>query len=120
MVSVDVAFVQQILHIPKRGRETDIHHHGQTDDLGARLEVARRAAFCHLKTLISHPARLNRFCSDSTPRSVNNGYLDGYKMRVTIGHWCDAKINLIWGTSKCDLSSKIAAGTSPGGPRERA
>jgi hypothetical protein len=45
--------------------ETDIHHHGQTDDLGARLEVAKRAAFCHPETLIAHPARLNRFCSDS-------------------------------------------------------
>jgi len=39
--------------------------YGQTDDLGARLEVAKRAAFCHPATLIAHPARLNRFCSDS-------------------------------------------------------
>ena len=48
IADVDAAFVQQILHVPKRQRETDIHHHGQTDDLGARLEVAKWAAFCHL------------------------------------------------------------------------
>ena len=35
------------------------------DDLGARLEVMKRAAFCHHETLIPRPARLNRFCSDS-------------------------------------------------------
>jgi hypothetical protein len=65
MADVDATFVQKILHVPKRQRETDIHHQGQTDDLGARLEAAKRAAFCHPATLISHPARLNRFCSDS-------------------------------------------------------
>jgi hypothetical protein len=37
VADVDAAFVQQNLHAPTRQRETDIHHHGQTDDLGARL-----------------------------------------------------------------------------------
>ena len=37
VADVDAAFVQQNLHAPKRQRETDINHHGQTDDLGARL-----------------------------------------------------------------------------------
>ena len=44
-------------------------------------------------------------CAQFVPQS----HLDGYKMRVTIGHWCAAKIRLIWDTIKCDLSSKIAA-----------
>jgi hypothetical protein len=29
----------------------NIHEDGQTDDLEARLEVAKRAAFCHLRIL---------------------------------------------------------------------
>jgi hypothetical protein len=65
MAYVDAAFVQKILHISKRKRETDIHHNGQTDDLWARLEVAKGAAFCYPATLIARPARFNQFCSDS-------------------------------------------------------
>jgi hypothetical protein len=42
MADVDATLVQQILDIPKRKREANVHHHGQTDDLGARLEVAKR------------------------------------------------------------------------------
>jgi hypothetical protein len=68
---VDAAFVQQILHVPKRQWKMDIHHHGQTDDLWPRLEVAKRAAFCHPTTLNAHPARLNRFCSDSSASAIN-------------------------------------------------
>jgi hypothetical protein len=65
VADADTAFVQQILHISKRQRETDIHHHRQTDDLGARLEVAKGGAFCHPATLITRPARLNKFSSDN-------------------------------------------------------
>ena len=64
MADVDAAFVQKVLHVPMRKRETDIHHDGQTDDLGARLEIAEGAVFCHPATLIAPPARLNRFGSD--------------------------------------------------------
>jgi hypothetical protein len=59
--------VQQILHVPKRKRKPNIHHDGQTDDLGARLEIVEGAVFCHPATLIARPARLNQFCSDSAP-----------------------------------------------------
>jgi hypothetical protein len=45
MADVDATLVQQILDIPKRKREADVHHHGQADDLWARLEVAARATF---------------------------------------------------------------------------
>jgi hypothetical protein len=61
IADVDAAFVQKILDVPKRQRETDIHHHGQTDDLGARLEVEKKAAFCHPETLIAHPAASTDF-----------------------------------------------------------
>jgi hypothetical protein len=39
------ASVEKILRIPKRERETNILHHGQTDDLGARLKVAKGLCF---------------------------------------------------------------------------
>jgi len=42
----------------------DIHHHGQTDDLWARLEVAKGDTFCHRTTLNARPARLGKFSSD--------------------------------------------------------
>jgi hypothetical protein len=56
---------KSILNVAKRKQKSNIHHDGQTDDLWARLEVAKGAAFCHPATLISRPARLNKFSSDS-------------------------------------------------------
>jgi hypothetical protein len=38
MADIDAAFMQKILYIPERKRKPNIHHHGQTDDLGARLK----------------------------------------------------------------------------------
>jgi len=43
--------VQKILNIPERKWKTDIKHHRQANDLRARLEVAKWAAFCHPLTL---------------------------------------------------------------------
>ncbi len=65
MANVDAALVQKVLDIPERKRKPDIHHHRQADDLGARLEVAKGAVFCHPATLIARPTLLNRFCTDS-------------------------------------------------------
>jgi hypothetical protein len=70
VADLDATLVQNILDIPKRKRKPNIHHHGQTDDLGARLEVAERAVFCHPQRLSARPARLNRFCSDSAPQTL--------------------------------------------------
>ena len=39
MAHVDAALVGQILYIPKRKRGTNVQHHRQADDLGARLEI---------------------------------------------------------------------------------
>jgi hypothetical protein len=33
--------------VPKRQRETDIHHHGQTDNLGADVIVLEGVCFRH-------------------------------------------------------------------------
>jgi hypothetical protein len=59
MADVDAAFVQQILHIAKRKRETNVHHHGQAYDTRARLEVTKGGTFCHPAMLIARPARFN-------------------------------------------------------------
>ncbi|WP_282168757.1 hypothetical protein [Ruegeria atlantica] len=61
MADLDAALVQKIFNIAKRKRKPNIHHDGQTDDLGARLEVAKRAASCHPATLSARPTRLNKF-----------------------------------------------------------
>jgi len=67
--------VQQIFHISKRKWEPNIHHDSQTDDLWARLKVAKWAAFCHPAKLSGCPAHLNKFCSDSADRAA---WLDAY------------------------------------------
>ncbi len=57
MADVDTAFVQKVLHVPKRKREANVQHHGEADDLWARLEVAKGAGFCHPVTLVgANPA----------------------------------------------------------------
>lgn len=66
MADLDAAFVQQVLYIPKRERETDIEHHRQANNLGARLEVAKGAAFCHPAKLDRRPAQLKSVSSDNT------------------------------------------------------
>jgi hypothetical protein len=70
MANIDAAFMQKILHIPKRKRETDVEHHRQTDDFGTGFEVAKRRVFCHPVKLQSRPARLKPVSSDSTLRAA--------------------------------------------------
>ena len=66
VTDVDAAFVQKILHVPKRKREPNIHRDSQTDDLCARLKVAKGTAFCHPASLNALPARLKSVASDKT------------------------------------------------------
>jgi len=80
MADLDAALMQQVLHIWKRQRKSAVQHHGQSYDLGARLEVAKGAAFCHSTKLRNHPARLNPVSSDGTstrlrirPAGLNSG-----------------------------------------------
>lgn len=51
--------MRQILDVPQRQREPDIHHHRQAIDLRAALEVLERVALCQGPTLRARPARLN-------------------------------------------------------------
>ena len=46
MADLTASFVQQNFDIAKRKWQTDVQHHCQTDDLGARLEVVKGQVFC--------------------------------------------------------------------------
>ena len=53
VADLDASLVEQILDIPQRERKPHIEHHRKPDDLGARLEVLERGAFCHSRTLLA-------------------------------------------------------------------
>ena len=63
----DSAFVQKILHIAGRQWKSD-HHHGQSDNLRAGFEKAKRATFCHFRMLGQRPTHLKSVSSDSTAK----------------------------------------------------
>ena len=44
MADVDATLEQQILDVPERKREADVHQHYQADHLGGGIEVAERAS----------------------------------------------------------------------------
>jgi hypothetical protein len=58
MAHVDAALVEQILDVPKRKRETNVQHHRQADDLGARLEVLEGKALGYGQRLRNCHTRL--------------------------------------------------------------
>jgi len=68
MADLDTALMQQILDVPKREREPDVHHHRQADDLAARLEVLEWVRLGHAETLASALPRLKLSLSDKTAR----------------------------------------------------
>jgi hypothetical protein len=58
--------VQQVFHVAQRKREADVEHHGETNDLRARLEVAeRRPLLGQAGGVGQPPARLKQRSSDS-------------------------------------------------------
>lgn len=65
MANVDAPLVQKVLHVSKRKREPDLHHHRKTDDLGTRFEVPEGAVLCHALSLARHPRRLKPGSLDS-------------------------------------------------------
>ena len=72
MADVDAALVQQILDIPEREREPNIHHYRQADDLGARLELTKRAWCVHPRTLRPAGHKLKRVFSDTARQHLEN------------------------------------------------
>jgi hypothetical protein len=67
----DPAFVEQILNVSKRQWKSNIHRHGQADNLWTGFKVSKRAAFCHSAILGQHPAPLKSVSSDSTHRKLS-------------------------------------------------
>ena len=70
MADLDAAFMQKILDVSKRQREPDVEHHRQADDLGACLEVTKRAVSGHPRTLGDRPAHFKIVSSDSAHRTI--------------------------------------------------
>ena len=70
MVDVDPPLMQKILNIAKWQWESNIHHHGKTDNFGRGLEVAKGARFYHTARLRNRPARLKLVLSDSALQSL--------------------------------------------------
>jgi hypothetical protein len=66
MADLDAALMQQVLDVPQREREPDVHHDRQADDLGRRLEVLEGAGFAHLGTLLSPLPRRKQSSPDKT------------------------------------------------------
>ena len=71
MTDVDAALLQQIFDIAERKREPNIERRRQADDLGARLEIPKWAAFPQVRTLQNRPAPLTAVCSDGTPEGAD-------------------------------------------------
>jgi hypothetical protein len=71
MTDIDTSLVEQVLDIPQRQRKPNVEHYRQSDDLGRRLEVAKRAAFGHAETLGWPPARLKPVFSDNAFWAAN-------------------------------------------------
>ncbi len=70
IADLDSAFVQQVLDIAQRQRETDGHHHRQPDDPGAGLEMPERGVLGHDKTLPAIRSGLKPGFSDRADGSL--------------------------------------------------
>jgi hypothetical protein len=71
VADLDAALVEQILNVPQREWEADVHHHRQANDLGARFEVLEGVGFGHLGTLLSPLPRLKPSSSDTELRATH-------------------------------------------------
>lgn len=61
VANVDPALEQQVFNVSQAERESDLHHHGQADDLGQRVKVAEGSVrFAHLSDL-SPPQHTGNF-----------------------------------------------------------
>jgi hypothetical protein len=83
MADLDTALMQQVLDISEGKEKPNIQHHGQTNDLGRRFEIAKWAAFCHSQTLEGRPARFKTVCSDSAHPRTASRQLVGNRVSAT-------------------------------------
>ena len=47
MADVDAPLVEQVFDVAERHGQPDAHHHGQADDFGSGIEVAKGTALGH-------------------------------------------------------------------------
>jgi hypothetical protein len=84
----DTSLVHQIFDITRQKRGPDIHHHGQTDDLRARLEVAKRAACYYTTTLVAALPTSISFTMTVPGSAIGPSYRNVHSAAlVTISPW---------------------------------
>ena len=54
---INTPFMNKVLYINERKRETDIQHSCNSDDAWTGFKIAKRRLFCHPKMLQNGPAR---------------------------------------------------------------
>ena len=79
MSDIDATLMEQVFDVPQREWKPDVHHHRKADDLRARLEVAKRAAFSHAQTLRATSWSSKTDSSDRTNETLLN--------KVIYTHW---------------------------------
>jgi hypothetical protein len=67
VTDIDPAFVEKVLDVAQRQRESDIHHHAKLDDLRRGFKVAKRVRG-HFPRLNAKTARLKPGSADNTSR----------------------------------------------------
>ena len=72
VADVDAAFVEQIFDLSQRKRKPDIHHYGQTNDLGRCLKISEW--IFHPSRLRTSPSCLKPFCPDSATSIAEHRY----------------------------------------------
>jgi len=81
MADVDAALVQQVLNIPERKREPDIHHDRRAMNFRAAVEILERAAFCHGETLRNRTSCFKANPSDTASPGYSQKKREGRKSR---------------------------------------
>jgi hypothetical protein len=71
MTDIDAAFVEQIFHIAKQQRKTNIQHNRRADNFTVRFEIAKWVRIGDPTRPRNRPARLKLVLSDSATGWVN-------------------------------------------------
>ncbi len=110
MADVDAALGQQVLDVPQRQREPDIHHHHEADHLGRGVNVPKRAGWF---AWARHSPPLPRF-----PHFASGAILLTVPWHMHFGTMCFNRAVYLWPALKsetrgADFYSGILADWSP-------
>ncbi len=115
VADVDAALVQQVLDVPERKREANIHHHRQANYFWAAVKILERVAFLHGQTLRNQPARLKAIPSDKTP-DRSKGYADTRRVLKSGGHYILSVWDRIESNELADIVTREAGNVFPDNP----